>query len=258
MLRILVLFLLLFPSHAVAQDERRVASPDGQLEFRIRVAAQDNSALSRLAYQVFYHGKPLIDTSYLGLNVRFQEPLLGENDGLTASKSSSGAVYNSLVAEYMQNGSLARRINVEARVANDGVAFRYVIPQSTPLVEFLLEDETTEFAFAQSGNVFPANGREATGLARISSQPRLALPLLVEQPGMGWVGIVEAGAGRFPPASLARSDDKIFVTRLAQRTGDPNIVYEGATPITLPWRVVLVGADRTRLLQSEFLKSLKP
>jgi alpha-glucosidase len=246
MLRILVLFLLLFPSHAVAQDERRVASPDGKLEFRIRVAAQDISALSRLAYQIFYRGKPLIDTSYLGLNVRFQEPLLGENDGLTASKSSSGAGYTSLVAEYMQNGSLARRINVEVRVSNDGVAFRYVIPQSTPLVEFLLEDETTEFAFAQ------------LGLARTSSQQLLALPLVVEQPGAGWVGIAEAGTGSFPHASLARYDDKIFVTRLAHRTNDPNIVYEGATPITLPWRVVLVGADRSNLLQSEFLKSLKP
>lgn len=242
MLRTLLLFLLLLPSHAVAQDERRVASPDGQIEFRIRVSAQDNSALSRLAYQIFYRGKPLIDTSYLGLNVRFQEPLLGENDGLTASKSGSGAGYNSLVTEYMQNGSLARRINVEARVSNDGVAFRYVIPQSTPLVEFLLEDETTEFAFSQPGT-FPPNG---------------ALPFVVEQPGNGWVAIAEAGTGSFPHASLARYDDRIFVTRLAHHTKDPNIVYEGVTPITLPWRVVLVGAGRANLQQSEFLKSLKP
>jgi hypothetical protein len=243
MLRIFVLFLVLFPSHAVAQDERRVASPDGQLEFRIRMASQEISALSRLAYQIFYHGKPLIDTSYLGLNIRFQEPLLGENDGLTGAKSSSGPGYNSLLVEYMQNGSLARRINVEVRVANDAVAFRYVIPQSTPLVEFLLEDETTEFAFPRSGNVFPANG---------------ALPFVVEQPGTGWVAIAEAGAGSFPHASLARSDDKIFVTRLGQRTKDPNIVYEGVTPVTLPWRVVLIGTDRSTLLKSEFLKSLKP
>ena len=50
-------------------------------------------------------------------------------------------LYGRLVAEYMQNGSLGRRINIEVRAADDGVAFRYVIPQTTPLVKMLIEDE---------------------------------------------------------------------------------------------------------------------
>jgi len=70
----------LLVSSALAQDERRVASPDGKLEFRIFVTLQE-SGLSRLAYAVAYTGQPILATSLLGLTIHNQEPLLGENDG---------------------------------------------------------------------------------------------------------------------------------------------------------------------------------
>ncbi len=55
----------------------------------------------------------------MGLDIYNQEPLLGQNLGLihssTASDAGAGEKYNSLTAEYMQNGSLGRRLNVEVR-----------------------------------------------------------------------------------------------------------------------------------------------
>ena len=80
----------------------------------------------------------------MGLDIQDQEPLLGENVGLTSSTSTTSAKYNSLLAKYMQNGSLGRLIDVEVRAYNDGVAFRYVIPPSTPLIELLIADEATD------------------------------------------------------------------------------------------------------------------
>jgi hypothetical protein len=147
------LLCLALAQRALAQDERRVTSPNGQLEFRLFIATQGNSNLSRIAYEVFLKGKPLITTSFLGLDIVDQEPLLGENVGLTSSSSTTSAKYNSLVAKYMQNGSLGRLINIEARAYNDGVAFRYVIPQSTPLLEILIAEEATEFRPANPDRV---------------------------------------------------------------------------------------------------------
>jgi alpha-glucosidase len=138
---------VLLASVAAAQDERRVTSPNGQVEFRIFVATQDNSNLSRLAYEVYVRGKRLIATSYLGLDIVNQEPLLGENVGLTSFRAGK----NSFIAKYMQNGSLGRLIEVEVRAFDDGVAFRYVIPPSTPLMELLIAEEATEFRFAEEG-----------------------------------------------------------------------------------------------------------
>jgi glycosyl hydrolase family 97 len=130
-----------------------MASPNGQLEFRLFIATQANSNLSRIAYEVFRQGKPLVNTSFLGLDIQDQEPLLGENVGLTSSSSATSSKYNSLIAKYMQNGSLGRLINVEVRAYNDGIAFRYVIPPSTPLMEILIAEEATEFRPSKPGLV---------------------------------------------------------------------------------------------------------
>ena len=148
--RLLLLCLLPFLLRcALAQDERRVLSPDGSLEFRIMVTQPEPGALSRIGYQVWLRGQPLIRTSFLGLDIHDQEPVLGFNVGLTSSHAvKSGGIYNSLIVEYMQNGSLGRRIDVEVRVWNDGVAFRYLIPNSTPLGKILIEEEFTEFELA--------------------------------------------------------------------------------------------------------------
>ena len=54
---------------------------------RVFVTTQESSNLSRIAYQVIYRGKPLLNTSYLGIDIQDQEPLLGENVGLTSSST---------------------------------------------------------------------------------------------------------------------------------------------------------------------------
>jgi alpha-glucosidase len=251
----LLLLLLLLARPAIAQDERRVTSPNGQLDFRLGLAQPEHGGLSRLAYQVFFRGKLLIDTSYLGLNIHFQEPLLGENVGPTTARVSTESRYRSLLAEFLQNGSLGRRIDVEVRVANDGIAFRYRIPRSSPLEDLLLEDETTEFALVQDGMAYTPGG-SGVELSRIGDDARLSLPLVVEQAGVGWVAIAEVGTNSYPAAYLAHSDGTVLITRLTSRPAVPNIVFESHTPLTCPWRVIVVGPDRARLMQSEILKGL--
>jgi hypothetical protein len=198
---------------AFAQDERRVTSPNGQIAFRLFIATQNNSNLSRVAYEVFFEGKALLKTSFLGLDIENQEPLLGENVGLTSSASTKAAKYNSLTAKYMQNGSLGRLINLEVRAYNDGVAFRYAIPPSTPLTELTIQEEATEFRFTQN----------------IPEQ--LDRPILI---GATWVMIAESKPGSYPAMRLTRLDQTTGLTRLARS-------FAGTTPLTCPWRIVVIG-----------------
>lgn len=239
--RLAFLLALCLAPTAFALDERTATSPDGRIAFHVFVAPQEPGGLSRLAYQVLVQGKLVVETSYLGLDIENQEPLLGENEGLLSSKTdSSAADYHSLTAEYMQNGSIGRRINVEVRVYNDGVAFRYVLPRQTPLEELLIADEVTEFRLPQ----------------KVETPARVPLPLIVAQPGSGWIAITEVRSGAYPPASLVHLDANALVTRLALRPGTPSLAYEGTTPLTCPWRVLIVGAERDRLMQSAILHSL--
>lgn len=186
----------------------------------------------------------------MGLDIRDQEPFLGENPGFMSADASSNAKghYNTLVAHYMQNGSLGRRLDVEIRAYDDGVAFRYVIPQSTPVDEILIRDEETEFNFAQPGI-----------LSRLPAKPDFDLPFVVEEPGVGWVAIADAGpearSPKYPRTYLIRSGEGMQ-TNLARSRNEPTVAYAGTTPLTWLWRVILAGPDRERLLQSETLRNL--
>ena len=250
MRRLFLVALLLAPWALKAQDERRVISPNGLFEFRIFVGQPQGALWGRVGYQVLFRGKLLIATSWMGLDIRDQEPYLGENPGFISSEPSSNASghYNSLIAHYMQNGSLGRRLDVEIRAYDDGVAFRYILPRSTPLEEILIRDEATEFNFAQAG-----------ALSHLDVKPDYDLPLVVEEPGFGWVGIAAAGStsssGEYPRTYLIRSADGLL-TNLARSTKEPSVAFAGATPLVWPWRVVLAGPDREHLMKSDALRDL--
>jgi alpha-glucosidase len=249
-MRAFLIALLLLPFTLKAQDERRVVSPNGQLEFRLFVAQPEGALWGRVGYQVFARGKPLLATSWMGLDIRDQEPFLGENPGFMSSDAGSNTKehYNFLVAHYMQNGSLGRRLDVEVRAYDDAVAFRYVIPKSTPLEEILIRDEATEFNFTQPGM-----------LSHPDAKPDFDLPFVVEQPGIGWVAITEAGpeakSAKYPRTYLVRSRGGLL-TNLARNGNDPTVALAGTTPLAWPWRVLVVGPDRGRLMQSETLRDL--
>jgi Glycosyl-hydrolase 97 N-terminal len=239
--RFLLCLLPLLAGVAHAQDERRVVSPDGQLEFRLFTTLPEGDQLNSLAYQVRWHGKLLLDTSLMGLDIHFQEPFLGENVGLSSAKPLHEPAYNGLFADYLQNSTTGRRIQVEVRVYNDGVAFRYVVPKQFPLLDLLIEDEGTEFHFAGDTELPEHSG----------------LPFLEALGGSGWLGIFEGRVPKFPATSLVRSTARTMMTHLPDTPNDPAVAFVGVTPWTGPWRIIAVGPNRDALANASVVQSLR-
>jgi hypothetical protein len=233
----------LFASGAHAQDDRSVKSPDGQLEFRLFTALPDGSIFNCLAYQVWLRGKPVIETSYLGLDVLFQEPLLGENVGLSADKPIREAHYNGLWADYLQTSTTGRRIQFEVRVWNDGVAFRYIVPRSALLFDLAIADDTTQFRFADHAS---------------EKLPEEApLPYLRELPDITWIGIYSQDLSGYPIPQLKRLDAQTMVTHLPGGLPDQVPAFKTQTPWTGPWHIIAIAPGRDGLAQSEILRELK-
>jgi hypothetical protein len=234
---------VLYSAAAHAQDERSVKSPDRQVEFRLFTGLPDGSILNCLSYQVWLRGKPLIETSYLGLDILFQEPLLGENVGLSADKPIHEAHYNGLWADYLQTSTTGRRIQFEVRVWNDGVAFRYIVPRSALLFDLAIADDTTQFRFpAAIGEKLP----EET-----------PLPYVREVPGVAWVGIYSQEMPGFPKMQLKRLDAQTMVTHLLGGVPEQLAAFKTQTPWTGPWHIVAIGPDRNKLQQSEIFRELQ-
>lgn len=247
---------------AFAQDERRITSPNGQIEFRLFIAVQESNSLSRIGYEVYYRGQPLVKISFMGLDIEVQEPLLGENVGLTSSSSAKTEKYNSMVAHYMQNGSLGRLIDVEARAYNDGVAFRYVIPRSTPLMEFVITEEATEFRF--TGNVPPALAQSGelslADLSGLKGRPPWFEAISQDDPrtvavldlSPTWIAIAESKQGNYPPMRLIRSDQSAYLTRPFLEKPAP----VATTPLICPWRIISIGPNPEKVIKSVIVNDL--
>ncbi|HVY93420.1 MAG TPA: glycoside hydrolase family 97 N-terminal domain-containing protein [Bryobacteraceae bacterium] len=233
---------LLCPA-AHATDERAVKSPDGKLEFRLFTALPEGSILNCLAYEVWRDGKPVLGTSYLGLDILFQEPLLGENVGLSADKPIHGPHYNGLWADYLQTSTTGRRIQFEVRVWNDGVAFRYIVPRSALLFDLAILDDTTQFRFAVSapGNL-PATA---------------ALPFIRPLHDASFLGIYDEKVAGSPPMELRRLDASTMSAHLPGGLPEQKAALQAKTPWTGPWHIIAFAGSRDQLAHSEILHDLQ-
>jgi alpha-glucosidase len=256
-------------------DAVRVASPNGQLEFRVFVMSPPGAGLVRLAYQASFRGKLLLDTSLLGIAMRDQEPILGENVGLTTLKTESVDEkyatplgkrttirnrYNWLIAQYLQNGSLGRRVAIEVRAYDDGIAFRYYIARTSTVEDLAIEEELTDFRFAQDGQSYPRfdDQYHPVKLSALKRGSLIGLPFLVEQPGVGWVAITEAQVENYPGMYVFHPEGTTMRTTLAPRMDDASMAMHGVTPAETPWRVLMVASEPRKFLDSDIVRNLNP
>jgi alpha-glucosidase len=253
--------LILFAISASAQDLRSVTSPNGQIEFRTFLAVPSPGEPDRLAYQILYKGKPVIDTSFIAFEIREQSPL-GEKLGVIAEKRETGNGYLGLSIEYMQNGTTGRRINLEARVFDKGVAFRYVIPKTSLVEEIFIQNEDTEFRFPEDIETFPslapdfgvaAKPPEAMKLSQISDDPIIATPFVAQEPGSIWISISQADEGNYPRLYLNHTEGTILETALPPLPNDPKLAIDTTTPLACPWRIVAIGPTRESVADPRLL-----
>jgi alpha-glucosidase len=173
-----------------------------------------------------------------------------------------------LLAEYMQNGTLGRRLTMEIRAYDDGVAFRYDIPYSIPLQDVAMENDSTQFRFAVDGEAYPlllqnfqTNYEDQftrMTLSGIHPDSTVGLPFLVEQPGIGWVAITEADIDNFSGMYLHHLEGRAMEAMLSPRPDLPLLAVTGHTPTRSPWRVLMIASEPGRLIESNLISNLNP
>jgi alpha-glucosidase len=271
-----IMFLLGLAATLCGQTPR-VVSPDGQVALELTESGD-------LSYTVSFKGKPVLARAALGLELQGQAPL-GPGMKLAGISNSSldesyrmphGKAnpvrnhYHALIAEYAETGRQGRRLSVEVRAYNDGVGFRYVVPQQPAVRELRLAGERTEFRLAKDGEswaLFLAGFRTSyednyhhLPVGGIHPEALIGLPFLAEVPGVGWVGITEAHLENWAGLYLRRSarNSTTLEARLAPRADEPEIAVSGLTPMHSPWRTILIGEEPGRLIESNIVVNLNP
>ena len=255
----------------------KVASPDGQIVFTL-TQAQGNA----LAYEVSYKGQPVIAASKLGLDPQNQPPLsanlaiaavmpgsLNESYAMKHGKANPLRSHsNTLLVMLEEQGGLARKLSFEVRVFNDGVGFRYRVPQQPSIRELRLEKELTQFNLAREGDAYPlilAGYRTSyedsyvkLPVTSIKQDALVALPFLAQVPGVAWVAVTESHLENYAGMYLKRAGGRVMETALAPRIDDPSLMVIRATPLETPWRVLMISDRPGALVESNIVLHLAP
>ncbi len=267
----------------------RVASPSDQIVLTLATgpAQPDPNAPRRerpvegLRYSVEFHGEPLFENSALGLKLEDQEPLgpgmkpanvqKGSGDeSYTIPVGKTSTVrdhYNSARADF--EDAQGRKLTVEVRAYDDGLAFRYILPQQSGVKNANVEHELTEFRYSKDAILYPliVDGfqspyedeyqvREVSGLHH---DWLVALPLLANVPGNGWVAITEANIDNYAGMYVRKAAAPYAVrAELPPRLDKASIAVQADAPLTTPWRVLMIGDEPGRLVESNIILNLNP
>ncbi|MGA2271268.1 MAG: glycoside hydrolase family 97 protein [Bryobacteraceae bacterium] len=263
-----------------------VSSPDGWISvtFSTFAGGAATAGGGQLVYEVTYRGKPVLERSNLGLDLRGQ-PVLGSNLQITAARTAkidetytvpagkSKSVHNAcntLALDLRETQEPNRRLTIEARVFDDGAAFRYVIPEQDGLKELRIVNEKTQFVLAKDATTYPLilrnfrtswedNYRTAP-LSAIHPESLIALPLLTELPGVAFLAITEANIDRYSGMYLMHSERnaRALEARLAPHIDDASVAVSVNTPAPSPWRVLMIAATPGPLIESHIVDNLNP
>ena len=268
------------------------ASPDGQIVFQLSEGTTQTRGSAApspvLQYTVEFHGQPLMNSANLGIKLAGQ-PDLGPGMHLVASKPESqnetysipaGKTstvrnhYNGVRADY-QDAS-GRKLTIEVRAFDDGVAFRYVVPEQSSFAQVRIVNELTEFNFAKDAITYPLildgyqtsyedeyQVRNVNGLHR---DWIIGAPYLANVPGAGWVAITEADIDNYAGMYLRKIGGQASFKMRADlsphvdASGKTDTAYavETSAPFSSPWRVLMIGDEPGKLIESNIILNLNP
>ena len=301
-MKILLVIAALAAGLTHADGRLEIASPDG------RLTAAFESGEEGMRWSMSRDGRALVAPSRLGLKfvhngLDSRSPDLAEMKVVSCSRRSSdtswqtklyrrGNVrdrYNELEIDLVETEArvpvtrlgrtevvmVPRRLTMVFRAYDEGVAFRYIIPQQEAFDGFEIRDELTEWRFPSEAEAWmtmyatEANGQERPfEKARIKDTPPdmfIGMPVVVELEGasvalceaalVNWAGLCYRAKTDEGAPVLTAALAKLPAT--AASTAGSAVI--AATPAKSPWRVAIVGDDGLDLLRkNDIIVNLNP
>jgi alpha-glucosidase len=271
---------LLFSQAAPALAEQQrlfIASPNGRNAMALEASGEPGSAVQ---YKILRDGDTVFGPSPLGPVLAASGPI-GKEAKLISVESDRAEdefslpwgktqtvrePYGYAQARLESPGDLSWQ--VELRAYDDGVAFRYRLPEQGGAQKFTITGEATSFqpvgnprALFTTCDGFQTSHEALYGHKPLSELPLdklIDMPLLLTWPDGQAAAITEARVREFAGMYLQRSPENPvqLTSRLAPLPGAAAASVEGTTPHASPWRVVLLGDNAGKLLESNLLLCL--
>lgn len=263
------------PAAAKAQDVAqgaavaRASSPDGVLSVEVAVNGE-----GRADYSVSRLGRTVIAPSRLGFLLT-DAPKLERNFVVTADAPTSHDDtweqpwgeqrfirnrYTQLRVHLTERNAPNRCLNVVFRLYDDGLGFRYEVPEQPNLTTVNIAAELTEFAVADSGTAwwipaFEWNREEYLyNRTRIDAVGVAQTPMTVRTDDGLHVSIHEAALTDYSGMNLRRVEGGRF--KAALTPGLTNAAVQLTAPFVTPWRTLQITDTAADLVTSSLILNL--
>ena len=244
-------------SHSTSEPV--ATSPDG----RIKVSVQTEGG--QLSYSISQDSEILIVPSKLGFELMGGNILGDKTEILSVTHSSHKETWETVwgesrLIEDNHNSMIVHtaHLDVEFRVFNDGVGFRYIFPDD--LGEFRIREELTEYKFARADHKIWWMPRsepyyEAYGNHTAFDEIDCAYtPVTITGADGRFYSIHEAALLDFAKVNLVGSDASTLKTSLT-KWSDGTGVYVTDTRTT-PWRTIIITDRAGGLIESHLMLNL--
>jgi alpha-glucosidase len=273
-LLMLSLFFMLADTTVFAKNTVNISSPDAKIKC---VFSSDENGLY---YTVTYKGVLMMDKSRLKISFQeggaFEKNLkcsatkverLTEDYNLITGKASKvHSDCNRMLIPVLEQKGSRRRIDIEIRVFNDGVAYRYVIPEQGNWASTInITDEPNTFNLTQNPKV-TALLREnyttshegiytKTNLNKLKADTLIDLPVLFEYPNGLYMAITEAALHDYAGMYLTKHNGQLE-SRLSPLPHQPAVKVKATLPHNSPWRVMMISDKPGAFIESNILTNL--
>ncbi len=278
---LLVLFGMIFLFGSL--NAATVTSPDGSIKVTVQIKEklEPYPIGERLYYSVEKNGVPILLDSPFRLDFEGM-PSIAKNLEITDSKISSfnetwkpvvGTQaqivnhYNELALTLKETNEPFRTLTFFVRAFDDGVAFRYGLPEQEGFAEFRLSKEWSEFFFPGNPDAWIGNyptfreHQETEFFPKKLSEAKpgdiIGCPLLLQLPN-AWVALTEANLKDWAGIYFTRHNvaPNAVVSLLSPRIDQPQVAVISKTPRVSPWRVVMIGDKPGDLIESNIIVNL--
>lgn len=282
-----VLLTVVFLGIACVAMAHELLSPNGNLKLNVVLDSEGGPV-----YSLYYKGEPVVEPSALGIlmeeadlsngfrildatNSTFDEtwmPVWGEYEKVRNH-------YNELTVTLSQPAKHDRMMIVRFRLFDDGLGFRYELPEQKTMNYLTVKDELTEFNLTGNHTLYCIPGdydtnefayttaaisevREAMernlrkkGYEAKATSFTVQTPLMIKTTEGLYINIHEAALVDYS-AMLLNVDDKEF-NFSAHLTPD-KLGKKGylQLPLHTPWRTIMVSDDARSILASQLILNL--
>ena len=259
---------------SILQAQKRVVlqSPDSRIQFLFEIVK------GTAQYRVALQSQPVIIPSVLSLNFSnglFKNNLATgkvcfndttENYTLFVGKTSAVTThYRSAIIPIIEKKTPYRTINLQVKVFNDGLAFRYEIPAQNGWKKLELLDENTSFKLSGNPTVRslfqPDYLSSHEGLYTVKSfsetkdSALMDLPALFQFSNKIYLAITEAALLDYAGMYLAKEGGQL-VSKLSPLPRQTATKVKATLPHHSPWRIMLLSDRIGALLESNIITTL--